>query len=44
MLNYEHTRSLYTSLCLTTEMADSDDVIPLIPTDNNTGMVTKLTA
>ena len=40
MLNYEHIRSLYTSLCLTTEMADSDDVIPLIPTDNNTGMVT----
>ena len=44
MLNYEHIRSLYTSLCLTTEMTDSDDVIPLIPTDNNTGMVTKLTA
>ena len=44
MLNYEHIRSLYTSLRLTTEMADSDDVIPLIPTDNNTGMVTKLAA
>ena len=43
MLNYEHTRSLYTSLCLTTEMADSDDVIPLMPIDN-TGMVTKLAA
>ena len=43
MLDYEHTRSLYTSLCSTTEMADSDDVAPLIPTDN-TGMVTKLAA
>ena len=39
MLNYEHTRSLYTSLCLTTEMANSDEITPLIPTDN-TGMFT----
>ena len=44
MLNYKHIRSLYTSLRLTAEMTDSDDVIPLIPTDNNTGMVTKLAA
>ena len=40
MLNYEHIRSLYTSPCLTTEMANSDEIIPLIPTDDNTGMFT----
>ena len=39
MLNYEHIRLLYTSLCLTTEMANSDVITPLISTDN-TGMFT----